>query len=140
MAPTVLFVPGLWEGSAVFGPVSMLLNTAGYSTETASIASTGHISPNAPTMDDDIAAVHAHLSKLIETEEKEVVLVCHSAGGFIGSSAMENLAFRIRSAKEKKGGVVKLVLLTAAIFPEGFKHGPLPFYDIQVRVPPPLFN
>ncbi|QSZ30643.1 hypothetical protein DSL72_000201 [Monilinia vaccinii-corymbosi] len=38
---------------------------------------------------------------------------------------------KARTEKGLKGGLAKLVFLTAAIFPEGFTHGPLPFQTIE---------
>lgn len=58
-------------------------------------------------------------------------MVMHSVGGILGSNAIEGLRLNARGVKE--GGVVKLVFLTAAVFPEGFKHGPLPFMEFDVR-------
>ncbi|KAA8568756.1 hypothetical protein EYC84_007750 [Monilinia fructicola] len=85
-----------------------------------------YISPGNPDMNDDIAAVHSIVQELVNAEE-DVLMVLHSAGGFIGASAIEGLTAKARNEKGLKGGVAKLVLLTAAIFPEGFSHGPLPF-------------
>jgi hypothetical protein len=131
MAPTILFVPGFWEGPTVFEQVSTLLQSEGFATETAVLASTGHKSPNNPTMEDDIAAIRAHVAALVEAD-KDVVLVLHSGAGFLGSNAIENLEASKRQAAGKKGGVSKIVFLAAGIFPEGFVHGPLPFAQVNV--------
>lgn len=139
MARTILFVPGLWEGPLVFEPVCTLLRSGGFPTETASLASTGKTSPGNPTMDDDIAAVRTHLSPLVEAG-KEVVLVCHSAGGIIGPGAMEGLAVRGRRDAGLKGGVVAVVFLTAAMAPEGTEHQPMPFFDVKVCLLGPLIS
>ena len=79
-------------------------------------------------MDDDIAAVRTHLTSLVEAR-KEVVLVCHSAGGFLGSNAMKGMAVKGHKEQGIPGGVVGMVFLTAGVAPEGFKHQPLPFFD-----------
>ncbi|MCJ1402764.1 hypothetical protein MMC11_005985 [Xylographa trunciseda] len=126
MTPTVLFVPGFWEGPTAFSHVSLLLQSQGYATETVVLPSTGTVSPGNPSMDDDIAAVRATVEKLIGLGQ-DVLLVLHSAGGFLGSNAIESLGAKERSEKGLKGGVVKIVFLAGAVFPEGFKHGPLPF-------------
>jgi pimeloyl-ACP methyl ester carboxylesterase len=118
MAPTILFVPGIWVGPTVFRPVSSLLNADGLSTETAVLPSTGTTSPGNPGMKDDIAAVRKHIEQLVSRGE-DVVLVLHSAGGFIGSAAMEGLSKKARVEKGEPGGVASIVFLSGAVFPEG---------------------
>lgn len=126
MAPTILFVPGFWEGPTVFDEVISQLQSTNLKTQVVALPSTGTISPGNPDMNDDIAAVRTVVQKLVDAGE-DILMVLHSGGGFIGSSAIEGLTAKARMDKGLKGGVTKLVLLTAAIFPEGFTHGPLPF-------------
>ena len=64
------------------------------------------------------------------TEEgRMIVLVMHSAGGFIGSQAAQELRIEERADRDRSGGVAKLVFLAGAVFPKGHEHGPLPFFD-----------
>lgn len=86
-------------------------------------------------MSDDIAAVRAIVEKLVDAE-KEIILVLHSGGGFIGSNAIEGLGAKFREEKSLKGGVKKIVFLTGAVFPVGFTHGPLPSAVIEVCLDP----
>lgn len=130
MAPTILFVPGLWEGPTVFNAVSSLLTAAGFKTETAVLPSTGATSPGNPGMKDDIASIRNHLQGLVSEGEEDVVLVLHSAGGFLGSEAMQGLSKKDRL--EGKGGVIGIVFLAGAVFPEGYEHQPLPFAVVDV--------
>lgn len=143
MKPTILFVPGFWEGPAPFAPVTTLLQTAGYPTQTATLPSTGASSPNNPSMKDDIAAVRSRIIDLIDDDDdggggKTVVLVLHSAGGFVGSNAAEGLDVKARRGKGLKGGVCRIVFLTGAVFPVGYRHAPLPFFTYDVFPPPKL--
>ncbi|KAI4104015.1 MAG: hypothetical protein L6R37_003497 [Teloschistes peruensis] len=62
-------------------------------------------------------------------EGVQVVLVAHSGGGFLGSNAIEGLSAKARTESGLNGVVVGIVFLTAALFPEGFKHQPLPFAE-----------
>ncbi|KAE8394363.1 hypothetical protein ETB97_007211 [Aspergillus alliaceus] len=126
MTPTILFVPGIWEGPSVFDRISSLLTADGFNVETAALPSTGTISPGNPSMKDDIAAVHQHLKKIVERDQ-EVLLVLHSAGGFIGSEAMEGLDKNAREKQGRKGGVIGIVFIAGAVVPEGYVHQPLPF-------------
>ncbi|GKZ23632.1 hypothetical protein AbraIFM66951_009910 [Aspergillus brasiliensis] len=126
MPPTILFVPGFWEGPKVFTPVCDLLQAAGFKTDVCTLPSTGTTSPGNPSMADDIAAVRDHLKRIVQREE-DVILLLHSAGGFLGSAAMEGLS----KSAVGQGGVVKIVFLTAAVFPEGHMHEDLPFAVVE---------
>lgn len=129
--PNILFVPGLWEGPNVFTHISALLQAQGYLTQTATLPSTGTTSPGNPSMADDEAAIHTVVKKLVEEEGKSVVLVCHSAGGFLGSAAISGLSSKARNSKGETGGIGKIVFLTAGLGPEGHVHAPLPFMDFS---------
>lgn len=130
MSPTILFVPGFWEGAAPFADVSSRLQSKGFQTEVALLASTGTTSPGNPSMQDDIAAIRQKVSELVEAGQ-EIVMVLHSGGGFLGSNAIEGLTAKAQGGKI---GVSQMVFLAAAVFPEGFEHSPLPFYDIKARL------
>lgn len=131
--PTILFVPGLWEGPTVFSQVITSLSSLGYPTQTAPLLSTGTRSPGNPSMKDDETFIRSVVQKLVEDEEKEIVMVMHSAGGFLGSGAIEGLGLKKRAEEGKKGGVRKLVFLCAGIAPVGHTHVDLPFMDFEVR-------
>ena len=128
---TILFVPGLWEGPKVFTHVSTLLHAQGYTTQTTTLPSTGTTSPGNPSMADDEAAIRTVVKTLVEREQKTVVLVCHSAGGFLGSAAISGLSSKARKDAGEEGGVAKIVFLTAGLGPEGHVHTPLPFFDFS---------
>ena len=82
-------------------------------------------------MKDDIVAIRSTVTNLVD-KGQHVVLVVHSAGGFLGSNAIEGLGLKARQEKQLLGGVSKIVFLAGAIFPEGFKHAPLPFFTYDV--------
>lgn len=131
MAPTILLVPGFWEGPTVYQQLTGLLQADGFCTEVAPLVSTGHKSPNNPTMKDDITAIRMRVAKLVEVGQ-EVVLVLHSAAGMLGSNAIEDLELSKRLAAGKKGGVTKIVFLAAGIGPEGLTHSSPPFVQVNV--------
>ena len=82
-------------------------------------------------MHDDIAAVHSKIAEVVN-EEKTITLVLHSAGGFLGSNAIQELDIKTRQQKGLKGGVSMIVFLAGGVLPEGFEHTSLPFctYDV----------
>lgn len=131
MAPIILLVPGFWEGPTVYQQLTGLLQADGFRTEVAPLVSTGHKSPNNPTMKDDIAAIRMHVAKLVEADQ-EVVLVLHSVAGMLGSNAIEDLELSKRQAAGKKGGVTKIIFIAAGIGPEGLSHSSPPFVQVNV--------
>ncbi|MCJ1403203.1 hypothetical protein MMC11_006426 [Xylographa trunciseda] len=121
--PTLVFVPGIWVGPVVYDSVTATLRDPhGYTTTAISLPSTGKESPNAPSMKDDADAIRAGIEPLLD-EGKELVLILHSAGGFLGSDAIEGLGVEARAKVGQKGGVRKLVFLAAALPDVGFDHG-----------------
>ncbi|KAF9692219.1 hypothetical protein EKO04_009523 [Ascochyta lentis] len=129
--PTVVIVPGFWESATgVFDETVAKLQEQGLEVVVAELRSTGHGSSEGITLDDDIIAVRGYIDPLV-SEGREVVIAGHSAGGFIGSSAVEALTRKSRIEAGKPGGVVAFAFICAGVFPLGFTTGPLPCFDIQ---------
>ena len=128
----IAFVPGFWEGTKPYDNVMTLLSPK-FQTMTCPLISTGTTSPGNPSMGDDIAVIRSSIEALL-VQEKNVVMVLHSGGGFLGSNAIEGLSAQARGEQGLKGGVVGIVFVTGAIYPEGFEHGDLPFMEIEVRL------
>ncbi|KAF2152767.1 alpha/beta-hydrolase [Myriangium duriaei CBS 260.36] len=124
--PTLVLVHGVWEGPSVFDGVALSLAERGFPTKNVTLPCYGAKSPGNTTMDDDIATVRSAVEAAIGTGQT-VVLVLHSAGGFIGSAAIEGLTAKARVAKGEKGGVAKIVFITAALLPENTLHHAPPF-------------
>ncbi|KAI9691562.1 MAG: hypothetical protein M1822_007633 [Bathelium mastoideum] len=127
--PCIVFVPGFWEGPAVFDGIrATLLKAYGYSTTTIARLSTGFASPNNPTQEDDITVIRTALEVLVH-RGNTIVLVVHSAGGFIGMSAVPGLTVSERKSAGLLGGIAKIVAITAALVREDkFDQFP-PFFD-----------
>ncbi|KAL9052848.1 MAG: hypothetical protein Q9162_005147 [Coniocarpon cinnabarinum] len=131
--PDIIFVPGFWEGPKAYDSCAEIIRKAGYTTHLAALASTGKPfsqDPKSPGLHDDVAAVRSVIEPVVQSG-RQVVLVLHSASGFLGSHAIEHLSRSSRVKKHQSGGVTHIVFITAAVFPEGFKHGPLPFFEID---------
>lgn len=56
--------------------------------------------------------------------ERDVVVVMHSFSGMTGGTALEGLDKETCLASSKKGGVIRLLYITAFLVPEGFQHSP----------------
>ena len=63
---------------------------------------------------------------------KQVIMMLHSAGGFLGAMAIRGLSCEARKKEGKDGGVVKLVFLAGAVWKERHHQGPLPIFGYQV--------
>ena len=133
--PTIIFVPGFWEGPTIFSAIASTLETKhGYPTKILSLASTGTAPPHAKTLTEDVDGIARGIEEVIN-KGKEVILVMHSAGGFIGSQAVRGTGSSERKAKGEVGGVNKLVFLAGGAFPEGTEHkNQQLFFDIQVSL------
>ncbi|PMD41606.1 alpha/beta-hydrolase [Hyaloscypha variabilis F] len=131
--PTIVLIPGLWEGPQVFTSLSTTLQALGYPTEIATLPSTGTTSSDPDrhtrTMRDDEQAIRYIVKRLVVNEKKTVIMVAHSAGGFLGAGAIQGLGRKSRKTKGERGGVAKIVFLSAGLAAEGYMHGKKPFMD-----------
>ncbi|KAL9051755.1 MAG: hypothetical protein Q9162_005807 [Coniocarpon cinnabarinum] len=109
--------------------VEPLLRKAGYETVIAEHAATGapnRSPPESSSMKDDITAIRQTVEKHVD-QGRDVVMVLHSSGGFLGSEAIEILSKSSRAMAGKAGGVVHIIFVTAATVPEGYTHVRLPW-------------
>lgn len=110
--PTILLIHGAWHTPATWNPLRSALDSSSYPTlpSSNSLVSSHH---------NDIAIIRHELERLILSESKQVILVCHSYGGMVGSGAVTGLEAYRRKAEEKKGGVVHCLFLCAFLVPIG---------------------
>jgi alpha-beta hydrolase superfamily lysophospholipase len=133
MPPSVFIVPGLWEGPTAYDPLRKVLHNQGFKTFATCLKSTGTKPPGNPTMRDDIDHIHADLEKVVEEAGSNgVIAIMHSAGGFIGSSALKGLVAPLRKEEGKVGGVVEIIFIAAGVAPEGSDQFGGPFIVNQV--------
>jgi len=102
--PAIVLVPGAWHISAHYAATAEYLRTAGYEVTICDMPSVTTKTP-LPGMDADIAVVRAAIETYI-ARDLNVVVVMHSLGGIIGSSACKGLL----PADQPNGkGVIKLL-------------------------------
>ena len=131
--PTLVFIPGLWEGPTVFSDVIHILQTQhNYPTLVLPLISTGTNGPTAKTYTDDVASIRSAVQDLVDNQGKELLLMMHSAGAFTGSDAIKDLGLPFRTSHGLAGGVRKLVYLSGALLPEYSDHPPIPFIQTTV--------
>ncbi|KAJ4245066.1 hypothetical protein NW762_014277 [Fusarium torreyae] len=118
--PTIVFVPGAWHRPEVYASVAQNLKANGdFPTISLPLPSNGAETPH-ESFNKDVEAIRDCLKQLVETEQKDVVLVLHSYSGMPGNEAPVNFGKRYREEKGLKGGVVRLVFIMAFAMPEGF--------------------
>ena len=137
-----LIVPGAWHQPEMYEKLVTLLQEAGYSALVGSLPSCDAQDPQDVTCSKDAEAVREHLIRSMETDGKDVVVVCHSYGGIPGAGAAHGLSKIARAKGEKKGSVIGLIYVSGFVVPEksslldimGGKHAPYVGAD-QVPVP-----
>jgi pimeloyl-ACP methyl ester carboxylesterase len=116
--PTVLFVHGAWHTPNHFAPVRRVFEEAGFPTSCPRLPSVG----NAPPIGlmEDAQCIRDELVRLIEGEERDIVVVAHSYGGVVATQAVEQRFAKKTCEKEgKKGGVVRIVYMCAFLMNVG---------------------
>lgn len=119
MSPTLVIVTGSFAPASLYTEFVAVLKKHGVDTVVLSSPSVGRREgkPAASMMEDADEIVRA-VSELLDAG-KEVVLLAHSYGGIPAAQSMERLSVKQRTAAGKKGGVAKMVYLTAIALPLG---------------------
>ncbi|KAF7361660.1 AB hydrolase-1 domain-containing protein [Mycena venus] len=116
--PTFVFVPGVLHTPAHFQILVDSLHTKGYPAERISNPTVGALASTAPPGADAVN-VRRVLEELVNDQQKDVVLVCHSYGGIPGSQSVVGLEGSARAKAGQKGGIIKVIFLTAIVPREG---------------------
>lgn len=114
--PTIVLLHGAWHDSSCWTPVTSLLKEHQYPFVALDLQSAG--GDLSTTAEDDVAQIQKTTSELV-TQGKEVVLVMHSYGGIPGTLSAKGLLRKDRETKQKPGGIVALVYVTAFLLPVG---------------------
>ncbi len=135
--PTIVICPGAWQLATEFSAFTSKLISAGFPTEVITHPSVGSTSNILPGLPEDVITTRTVLTKLVD-EGKEVVLLCHSYGGVVGSCAVEGFSLNERENEGKEGGVKIVVYLAAFMIPKGkslfdmLGGQPTPWMNVQV--------
>jgi hypothetical protein len=141
--PTILILHGAWHHPVHWAKQISLLQSNSYEV-LCPVQPSYNAQPAITTLQDDAAFIKAVLSKLINEEGKEVIVVMHSFGGMVGTESItEDMSKNNRAREGKKGGVVKLLYICAFLLHKGESlatplGGELPPYiPVEVRFSPP---
>lgn len=116
--PTFVLVPGTFHTAAHAELLVEALHAKGYPTEVISHPTIGPLATTAPP-DADITHLRQVLEGLINDQQKEVILFCHSYGGVPGCQSVHGLERSARAAAGLQGGIVKIIFLSAILPREG---------------------
>ncbi|KAJ7631495.1 Alpha/Beta hydrolase protein [Mycena rosella] len=111
--PTIIVIPGSFCPRNAYDPIISDLKSHGYPVHGMELETVGK-RDKAPGMYDDAAAVASLVSGLTD-KGKDVVLVAHSYGGLVACEASKGLAKSAREKEGKKGGIVRIVFVTAVV-------------------------
>ncbi|KAM5344248.1 hypothetical protein ACJ41O_012785 [Fusarium nematophilum] len=133
--PTIVLVPGAWHGPDTWNKVVSAMEAEGYKCIPVALPTTqGDVSAN---FSDDVKAVRDSI--VAETSQGiNVVVVVHSYGGAVGSSALKGLTppnSALPSAGETTGHVIGLFMIAT-----GFVVAGLTFLDGLGGKPPPIWE
>jgi hypothetical protein len=68
---------------------------------------------------EDAQCIREELKKLIESEQKDVLVIAHSYGGVVCTEAVDaDLSRGMRQAKGLTGGVIHLIYMCAFLLPQ----------------------
>jgi alpha-beta hydrolase superfamily lysophospholipase len=85
--PTVVIVPGAWQPADAFEPFAEQLKSAGYPALVVPVPSVGGTETPLAGLKEDSQAVSVIIRQLAD-EARDIVLLCHSYGGVVGSCAV----------------------------------------------------
>jgi pimeloyl-ACP methyl ester carboxylesterase len=116
-----MFIHGSWHSPKHFGPVRAIFEAKGYPTEHPRLPTFGpKPAPPIVSVEDDVRVVQELLTELIDEQGKDVIVVLHSYGGFVGTQAVLAVwGKKAREARGLPGGVVHLLYICAFVLPLG---------------------
>jgi hypothetical protein len=116
--PTVLLVHGSWHKPIHYQRQIDALEDAGFPASCPLQPSVGKAPPIG--LKEDAQMIRDELSKLIEAEGKDVVVIAHSYGGVVTAEAVDTKFSKSqRAAAGQHGGVIQLLYVCAFVLPVG---------------------
>lgn len=116
---TVVVIPGSFAPPSMYDSLVESLSRSGIQSEVVDIPSVGRRQDKAPaTMIDDVKEIVSVVERLLE-QDREVAILTHSYGGVPGTQSLEKLSCKARQAEGKKGGVGKIIYMSAVVLPVG---------------------
>ncbi|KAJ5565089.1 hypothetical protein N7513_001331 [Penicillium frequentans] len=117
--PTIVLVHGAWHTPANYSTYVNALQKQGFQVHCPRLPTSSNARPPTAFLPEDVACVKELVNTLIDDGQR-VLMIMHSYGGAVGSSAVEGLSLSERKASGKPGGVIHLLYLCAYILPTGY--------------------
>ncbi|KAH8659865.1 Alpha/beta hydrolase fold-1 [Xylariales sp. PMI_506] len=115
--PIIAFIHGAWHRPLHYIYLLDSLRAAGYSIIAPQLPGTGWSATVVEaTPEDNVKAIHHALGPYVEAG-REIVMVCHSLGGFAATDSCVGWSVKDRRGNGKKGGIKALVYLCAFAAP-----------------------
>ncbi|KAK3938156.1 Alpha/beta hydrolase fold-1 [Diplogelasinospora grovesii] len=116
--PVIVLVHGAWHRPLHYNNLISPLKDAGFTVVAPANASAGYDDSVAgKTHLDDVAVVHAAMKPHLDAG-KEIVVVCHSYGGLVGTDSTAGNTLEERKAQGLKGGVRSIIYIAAFALPQ----------------------
>lgn len=137
--PTIVMVPGAWQLPKAWDTVACKLNALNYRTKIVPNLSVGSTTTPKQGLADDAANLHSVIQSIVN-QQKDVVIIGHSYGGEVMSSAVQGLDQLSRKAAGLKGGVIMMAWWTALVVEMGktaldaLGGSPFPWMVVQVSL------
>ncbi|RDL36076.1 uncharacterized protein BP5553_06688 [Venustampulla echinocandica] len=113
--PVIVIVPGSFSPASLYQNIIDELQAAGYEATTIDLPTVGDSKKaSGVTLNDDAVAIQGVLAEFAD-EGKDIILVTHSYGGIAGAEGAKGFAKKDREAGGKKGGIVRMVYVTALV-------------------------
>lgn len=113
--PAVVFIPASFSPTSFYNKTIDKLRVIGIEAIIHSLPSASRRPPEqAATLAEDVAYFHDVVAKLVD-QGKDVALVMHSYGGIVGTEVCRGLTKKEREGNGMKGGLVRLVYVTAVV-------------------------
>ncbi|KAF7587384.1 hypothetical protein BBP40_007350 [Aspergillus hancockii] len=116
--PTIVLVHGAWHTPASYQTYIEALQERGFQVHCPHLPTCSGVSPPTASLSDDIVCVNNVVQSLVDAGDR-VLLLMHSYGGVVGSSAIDGLSWTERQAAGQPGGVIHLLYLCAYILDAG---------------------
>ena len=121
--PTILIIQDRFQTPAIYKHLADQLVSLGYPTVHPLLPTCSDAQhPKFPslTLLDDATAVQAELVRLVEHEQKTIMVVMHGYGGMVGSEAiLETMSYSKRREHGHSGGVIHLFFVCASLVGPG---------------------
>jgi hypothetical protein len=132
-SPVFVLVGGVSHTPEFFEALIKELENHGRQSHAVRYPTVGHETIGT-TQQDEVKAIQDAVARFVDDEQKDVILVMHSYGGWPGSRAVKGFDKETRVQDGKQHGIVELVFLAAFLLPD---NAPMAQYSY---LPPWLTN